>query len=109
MLQVYESGSYLGEIDERFIPFQRRQLGYTNKALQLEIEKAQRYEQASPLEQQIIEVEERYLRQYQNAVNRLDRSDSGPGGKEIFRAEVDRLRKHFNRLRDAETASIKGG
>ena len=109
LLQVYESGSYLGEIDERFIPFQRRQLGYTDKALQIEIEKAQRYEQASPLERQIVEVEERYHVQYQNAVNRLDRSDSGPGGKEIFRAEVDRLRKHFNRLRDAEIASIKGG
>jgi TPR repeat protein len=106
LLKIYESGSYLGEIGERFIPFQRRQLKYTTKALETQIEKVRRYEEASPLERQIIEIEDRYRIEYQKAVNALDRRDGSPAGQERTRAEIKRLRKKYNRLREEEIARI---
>ena len=39
LLKAYESGSYLGEIDNRFISFQRQRLKYTIRALETEIQK----------------------------------------------------------------------
>lgn len=107
LLHAYEKGSYLGEIDERFIPFQRRQLKYTTRALETEIEKARRYEEASSDERQIIEIEERYRLEYQKAVNALDRRDGSPAGQERIRAEIERLREKYNRLREEEITRIK--
>ncbi len=109
LLQAYEAGSYLGEIDERFIPFQLQRLIYTTKALETEIEKARRYQEASPLERQIIEIEERYRIEYQNAVNALDRRDGSPTGQARTRAEIERLRQKFHRLRDEEIARVNAG
>lgn len=107
LLQAYASGSYLGEIDARFIPFQRQQLKYTTKALETEIEKARRYEEASPLERQIIEIEERYRLDFQKAVNALDRRDGSPAGREQTHTEFERLREKYNRLREEEITRIK--
>jgi len=107
LLQAYESGDYLGEIDEHFIPTQRRFLTYATKALGIEIEKVRRYDAASPLERKIIKVEERYRIEYQNAVNALDRRDGSPAGQERIRAEIKRLREKYAGLRDEEIARIK--
>jgi hypothetical protein len=107
LLAAYDRGQYLGEIDERFIPFNRQQLEYSTKMLKVQIEKEHRYEQASPLERKIIAVEEQYNLQYQNAVNSLDRRDGSPEGVKRTRAEIDRLRLQYNRLRDEEIARIR--
>ncbi len=108
LLQAYDAGNYLGEIDERFIAFNRQRLIYTTKALKVETEKARRYENASPLERQLIEIEERYRIEFQHAVNALDRRDGSPTGRKKIRAEFDRLREKFNQLRDTEIARLKG-
>jgi TPR repeat protein len=107
LLGAYDSGLYLGEIDDRFIPFNRQQLKYSKKMLKVQIEKEHRYAQASPLERKIIAVEEQYNLQYQNAVNSLDRRDSSPEGVKRTRAEIDRLRLQYNRQRDEEIARIR--
>ncbi len=109
LLQAYDEGNYTGEIDERFIPFNRQRLVYVSKALESEIEKARRYEAATPLERQIIEVEDRYRQQYQDAVNALPRDDGTRDGKLKFRADVHQLLKQYNQLRDAEIARLKAG
>lgn len=109
IVEVYESGEYLGEIDERFMPFNRSRLIYAEKALKVEQEKAQRYAAASPQERQIIKVEERYLIRYQAAVNALPRGDGTAAGKIKFRAEIERLRKESHLLRDAEIELLKKG
>ncbi len=109
LLQAYDENSYQGEIDERFIPFNRQRLIYATQALEAEQEKARRYEAASPLERQIIEVEERYRLQYQDAVNALPRDSGTRPGKLQFRKEIDRLRGQYNRLRDAEIVRLKAG
>ena len=108
LLKAYESGDYLGNISEHFIPTQRRFLTYATKALGFEIEKARRYEAASPLEKKIIKVEEHYRIEYQNAVNALDRRDGSPAGKKRIRAEMKRLREKYTGLREEEIARNKG-
>jgi hypothetical protein len=107
LLQAYASDNYLGEIDDNFIPFQRQQLKYATNALQRELEKAQRYREASPLERQIMDIEERYRLEYQQAVNALDRRDGSPAGQARVRAEIDRLRQKYKSLREAEIARLK--
>jgi len=97
----------MGEIDERFIPFQRRRLVYVSEALKRENEKARRYEAATPLQRKIIEVEDRYRQQYQDAVNALPRGDGTREGKQRFRDDVNKLRTLYNRLRDTEIARLK--
>ena len=102
LLEVYASGKYLGELDERFIDFQKRQLGYTARALIIQEEKELRYEQASPEEREIIAIEEHYHKLYEKAVNKLDRSDGSSAGQEKFRADVQRLLHKYQVLRDQE-------
>ena len=77
------------------------------EALDAEIEKARRYEEASPLERQIIEIKERYRIEYQKTVNALDRRDGSPAGQKRIRAEIERLRQEYKRLREQEIARIK--
>jgi TPR repeat protein len=107
ILEVYEAGDYLGEINKRFIPFNRQRLVYATKAMNIEIEKARRYEAATPLGRKIIKVEERYSIAYQKAVNALKRNVGGKAGKEKFRAEAAQLREEYYQRRDAEIARIK--
>jgi len=107
LLAAYDSGNYLGEIDERFIPMQQQYLKNSTKMMKVQIEKEKRYEQSSPLERKIIDVEEQYNLQYQKAVNSLDRRDGSPDGKERTRAEIERIRQKYNRLRDEEIAQIR--
>ncbi|MDX2510948.1 MAG: hypothetical protein QNK25_02760 [Desulfobacterales bacterium] len=107
LLDAYESGNYIGEIDERFIPFQRAQLNYADKALKIERDKARRYKEASPLERQIIKIEEHYRERYQKAVNALDRRDGSPTGQKRIRAEIGHLRDKYAALREEEITRIK--
>ena len=107
LLEAYHEGNYTGEIDERFIPFHRRRLVYVTKALKNENERTRRYKAATPLERQIIEVEDRFRQQYQDAVNALPRDDGTREGKLKFRADVQELLERYNRLRDAEIARLK--
>ena len=107
LLKSYAANNYLGEINESFIPFNRRQLVYVTKALQIEREKIRRYENASPLERRIIEIEKRYGKQYQDAVNALPRDNGTREGMMQFRKEVKILLEKYNRLRDAEIEKIK--
>lgn len=112
LVQAYESGKYLGEIDEMFMPTQRQRLIYAEKALKAEQEKAQRYAAASPLERQIIAVEERYRISHMNAVNaliRAARNDATATGKIKLRAKFERLQEESNRLRDAEIERLRQG
>ncbi|MGI9537023.1 MAG: tetratricopeptide repeat protein, partial [Desulfocapsaceae bacterium] len=107
LLETYAENDYLGEINTRFIPFNRQRLDYVNRALEIEREKVRRYESASPLERQIIGVEERYRRNYQDAVNALPRGDGTSEGKLKFRKEVNKLLEKYNQLRDAEIEKIR--
>ncbi len=107
LLQAYESGSYLSEINERFIPFQRQQLEYSTRALEIEIEKARRYKEASPLERRIIDIKERYRIEFEKVVNSLDCSDGSRAGQERIRVEIERLRKKYNCLREEAIARIR--
>ena len=107
LLGSYAESNYLGEINERFIPFNRQRLIFVNQALEYEKEKTLRYENASPLERQIIEIEERYRERYQAAVNALPRGDGTREGKLQFQKEVRSLREKYNRLRDTEIERIK--
>ena len=107
LLAVYEADDYLGEIDERFIGFQQRQLGYTERALVTQLEREKRIAKASPLELQIIAIEDLYRKQYELAVNALDRRDGSREGKDNFRAEVNRLRLHYLNLREQEIEALK--
>ena len=109
LLQTYDAGNYQGEIDTRFIPFNRQRLVYVTQALAIEQEKARRWESASPLEKQIIAIEERYRQQYQDAVNALPRSGGSREDKLKFRAEVQRLLQKYNQLRDTEITKLKAG
>ena len=109
LLQAYDDDNYQGEIDERFIPFNRQRLIYASKALATEREKARRYEAASPLERQVIEIEERYRLQYQDAVNALPRGNGTREAKLLFRKKIARLREQYNRKRDAEIAKLTDG
>jgi hypothetical protein len=107
VLAVHASGDYLGEIDARFVAFQKRQLGYTEKALVIQVEREERLANASPAELEIIAIEDEYRRQYEKAVNALDRGDGTRAGKARFREEVQRLRQHYMELREKEIAALK--
>jgi TPR repeat protein len=107
LLQAYESGQYLGDVDDRFILFQRSRLEYMNKARQYQEDRTRRYEQATALERQIMEIEDRYRLKYQKAVNGLDRQDGSREGKKQFRAQVERLRQEYIRQRELEIVKIK--
>jgi len=107
LLEVYASGNYLGEVDDRFIDFHKRRLAYVTEAGKSREERARRYEQASPLERRIMEVEDRYRAEYERAVNGLHRRDGSPEGKARFRAEVERLRLRYNELRNAEIEKLR--
>nr|MDJ0883923.1 hypothetical protein [Desulfobacterales bacterium] len=107
LIEVHASGNYLGEIDARFMPFQRSRLAYARKALETENERARRFQAASPLERRIMAVEENYRREYEKAVNALDRRDGSPEGREKTRLAIERLRAEHARRRDAEIARLK--
>jgi hypothetical protein len=107
ILAVYEGGNYLGEIDERFVAFQQRQLGYTERALVTQLEREERIANASPLELQVIAIEDCYRKEYERAVNALDRRDGSKEGKARFRVEVDRLSLHYKALREQAVDQLK--
>jgi TPR repeat protein len=107
LLQAYESGQYLGDIDDRFILFQRSRLEYMNKARQYQEDRTRRYEQATALERQIMEIEDRYRLKYQKAVNGLNQKNGSREGKKQFRAQVERLRQEYIRQRELEIEKIK--
>ena len=107
LLQAYESGQYLGDVDDRFILFQRSRLEYMNKVRQYQEDRSRRYEQATALERQIMEIEDRYRLKYQKAVNGLNRQDGSREGKKQFRAQVERLRQEYIRQRELEIEKIK--
>ena len=60
LLVAYERGRYLGEIDERFISFQKRQLGYTEWVRAVQMVREERSAKASSRELQIIAIADRY-------------------------------------------------
>jgi TPR repeat protein len=107
ILAVYEGGKFLGEIDERFIAFQERQLGYTERALVTQIEREKRAANASPLELEVIAIEDCYRKEYERVVNSLDRRDGSKEGMARTRAEIDRLRLHYKGLREQEVDRFK--
>ena len=109
LIRAYESGNYLGDINARFMPFNRSRLVYARKALHNENERKRRYEEASLLERRIIAVKDAYRREYESAFNALDRRDGSPAGKERTRLEIQRLRAEYACRRDAEIARIKEG
>ena len=45
LLQAYDSGQYLGDVDERFVTFQRRRLEYVSKIRQYKEDRSRRPEQ----------------------------------------------------------------
>lgn len=107
LLESYDAKNYQGEINPRFIPFNRQRLVYINKAVKTEREKARRYESASPLERQIIDIEERYRQQYQDEVNTMPREYGTREGRLQFQKEVKKLLEKYNRLRDAEIEKLQ--
>jgi TPR repeat protein len=107
LLQAYDSGQFLGEVDERFINFQRRRLEYVTRMQQNKEDRARRYEQATDLERQIMDIEDRYRLAYQKAVNRLDRGDGTRQGKEQYRARREQLRQQYVRQRELEIEKIR--
>jgi len=107
LLQAYESGQYLGDVDDQFINFQRSRLKYMNKARQYQEDRSRRYEQATALERQIMEIEDRYRLKYQKAVNGLNRTDGSREGQKQYRAQVERLRQKYIRQQELEVEKIK--
>jgi len=107
LLQAYSSGQYLGEVDEGFITFQRRRLEIVTKVRQAKEDRAHRYKQATALERQIMEIEDRYRLEYQRAVNGLNRQDGSREGQKQFRARVEHLRQKYIRQRELEIERIK--
>jgi TPR repeat protein len=107
LLQAYASGQYLGDVDERFITFQRRRLEYVGKARQYKEDRSRRYEQATAMERQIMEIEDRYRLEYQKAVNGLNRRDGSREGKKQYQAKVEQLRQEYIRQRELEIEKIK--
>jgi hypothetical protein len=77
------------------------------KARQYQEDRSRRYEQATDLERQIMEIEDRYGRKYQNAVNGLNRSDGSREGQNQYRARVEQLRQNYIRQRELEIEKIK--
>ena len=107
LLQAYEAGQYIGEVDDQFIAFQRRRLEIMSKALQYQEDRSRRYEQASAMERQIMEIEDRYRLEYQKAVNGLKRRGGSQEDKKQYRAQVERLRQKYSRQRELEIEKIK--
>jgi hypothetical protein len=70
-------------------------------------DRARRYEQATDLERQIMDIEDRYRLAYQKAVNRLDRGDGTRQGKEQYRARREQLRQQYVRQRELEIEKIR--
>jgi accessory gene regulator protein AgrB len=99
-------GSYR-PFDDRFIAFQRNRLEYVDKARQYQEERSRRYEQATALERQIMDIEDHFRLKYQKAVNGLNRQDGSREGKKQFRAQVERLRQKHIRQRKQEIEEIK--
>ena len=108
LLQAYDSGQYTGNVDDRYISSQRRRFGYVSKARQHQEDRARRYEQATALERQIMDIEDRYRIEYQKAVNRLKRGDGSEEGRKQFRARVEQLRQEYRRQQELEIEKIKG-
>ena len=106
LLQSYESGQYLGKVDEQFIKFHRRRLEYVTKARRYTEDRARRYEQASDLERRIMDIEDRYRREYERAVNGLKRGDGSPESQQQYRARVEQLRRKYVREREMEIEKI---
>jgi TPR repeat protein len=106
LLQSYESGQYLGEVDEQFIKFQRRRLEYVTRARQYKEDRARRYEQATELERQIMDIEDRHRLKYEKAVNGLNRGDGSPESQKQYRARVEQLRRKYVREREREIEKI---
>jgi TPR repeat protein len=107
LLQAYESGQYQGDVDDRFIAFQRRRFEYVSKAWLYQEERSRRYEQATALERQIMDIEDRFRLKYQKAVNGLNRQDGSREGKKQHRAQVERLRQKHIRQQEQEIEKIK--
>jgi len=107
LLQAYESGKYLGDVDDRFISFQRRRLEYVTRARQYKEDRARRYEQATDMERRIMDAEDRYRLEYQKAVNGLNRGDGSREDQQQFRARVEQLRQKYIRQREQEIEKIK--
>jgi TPR repeat protein len=107
LLQVYDSGQYLAEVDERFITFQRRRLEYVRKARQYKEDRSRRYEQTTALERQIMEIEDRYRLEYQKAVNELKRRGGSREDKKRYRTRVEQLRRKYTRQRELEIERLK--
>jgi hypothetical protein len=107
LLQAYESGHYLGEVDEPFIQFHRRRLEYVIRAHHYKEDRARRYAQATDLERQIMDIEDRYRRQYENAVNGLNRGNGRQQNQKNYRAQVEQLRQEYIRQRDREIENVK--
>jgi TPR repeat protein len=107
LLQSYDSGQYMGDVDDRFINSQRRRLEYVSKARHHQEDRVRRYEQATALERQIMDIEDRYRMEYQKAVNRLKRGDGSREGRKQFRARVEQLRQNYARQRELEIEKIK--
>ena len=107
LLQTYDSGQYMGDVDDRFINSQRRRLEYVSKARQHQEDRARRYEQGTAQERQIMDIEDRYRIEYQKAVNRLKRGDGSREGQKQFRAKVEQLRQQYTRQRELEIEKIK--
>ncbi len=107
LLQAYDSGQYLSDVNERFITFQRRRLEIVTKVWKAKEDRARRYEQATALERQIMEIEDRYRLEYQKAVNRLNRGDGSRESQKQFRARVEKVRQNYNRQRELEIEKIK--
>jgi TPR repeat protein len=107
LLQAYQSGQYQGDVDERFISFNRRRLEVVSKARQYQEDRTRRYEQSTPLERRIMDIEDQYRLKYQNAVNGLNRQTGSQEGRKRFRADVQRLRQKYARQRELEIARIK--
>jgi TPR repeat protein len=107
LLQIYDSGQYIGDVDDKFINSQRRRLEYVSKARQHQEDIVRRYEQATALERQIMDIEDRYRMEYQKAVNRLKRGDGSREGQKQFRARVEQLHQKYARQRELEIEKIK--
>jgi TPR repeat protein len=106
LLQAYESGQYQGDVDDRFIAFQRRRFEYVSKARLYQADRSRRYEQATALERQIMDIEDRYRLKYQKAVNGLSRQDGSREGQKQHRAKVEQLRQKHIRQRELEIEKI---
>ena len=107
LLDYFESGDYLGEVDERFVKNQRRFLGTARKIQKSLDEKAAHYAAASPLERQILDIKERYRLAYKKEASKLDYSDLTPQGRAAIQKIAKEIRLRYARQRDDEIAELK--